>query len=269
MKHSTGANNPYLRRYIDDPGKLGKNTGNNHWNMSGISKCVHFMIGLDKLGKIAIYQLLPLDYRCWGCGSGSKGSYNSTHVQYEICEDGITDKKYFEEAFAAAAWLDAYICKKYDLKTSSIVSHKEAHEKGYASNHGDCDNWLKKQGKTMAWARTKAQEVLSGSEEGSETRKDNGAKIKNSGSNGSGAIKIDKAKSQDPKLTGTYTVVTKTDPLALRAGAGTSKAKVASLPKGSKVKSYGYYTEISGSKWLLVDAGDKQGYVCSGYLKRA
>lgn len=110
VKHSTGANNPYLRRYIDDPDGLGKNIGNNHWNMAGIAKCVHFFIGLDKNGDIAIYQTLPLDYRCWGCGSGSKGSYNNTHVQYEICEDGLADAKYFEKAFAAAAWLDAYIC---------------------------------------------------------------------------------------------------------------------------------------------------------------
>lgn len=160
VKHSTGADNPNLCRYIDDAENLGRNAGNNHWNKPGTSKCVHFMIGKDKAGRIAIYQLLPMDYRCWGCGSGSKGSYNSTHVQYEICEDGLTDKGYFEAAFAAAAWLDAYICKAYGLKPSDIVSHKEAHDRGYASNHGDCDNWLKAQGKTMDWARAKAREAL-------------------------------------------------------------------------------------------------------------
>lgn len=264
VKHSTGANNPNLSRYIDDPANLGENRGNNHWDMGNIEKCVHFMIGLDKNGKIAIYQLLPLDYRCWGCGSGPKGSYNSTHVQYEICEDGLADKKYFAEAFAAAAWLDAYICKKYGLKASSIVSHKEAHEKGYASNHGDCDHWLKKQGKSMAWARAKAQETLSGSEAG----KDSGSG--EDGSSGSaGAIKIEAAKSRDSRLAGTYTVATKTDPLALRSGAGTGKPKITSIAKGSKVQCYGYYTMAGGVKWLQVSAGGRSGFVHGGYLKRA
>ena len=33
MVHSTGANNPFLKRYVGpDDGKLGKNQYNNHWN---------------------------------------------------------------------------------------------------------------------------------------------------------------------------------------------------------------------------------------------
>ncbi|HCT90163.1 MAG TPA: hypothetical protein DF613_02085, partial [Lachnospiraceae bacterium] len=271
VKHSTGANNPYLRRYIDDPGNLGENTNNNHWNRPGVSTCVHFMIGKDKAGKVAIYQLLPLDYRCWGCGSGPKGSYNASHVQYEICEDGLTDRKYFEEAFAAAAWLDAYICKKYGLKASSIVSHKEAHEKGYATNHGDCDHWLAKQGKSMDWTREQAEKAMDGPSAGNSVGKDTiPAKDKEEPKKADTAptSKVEAAKSRDLKLAGTYTVATKTDPLALRAGAGTGKPKVASLAKGSKVQCYGYYTEADGVKWLLVTAGDKNGFVHGGHLKK-
>ncbi|MCD8211937.1 MAG: N-acetylmuramoyl-L-alanine amidase [Oscillospiraceae bacterium] len=154
VKHSTGANNPNLKRYIDDADNLGANQYGNHWNQSGISTCVHFFIGLDKNGDIAIYQTLPLDYRCWGCGSGSKGSYNDTHIQYEICEDGLTDEAYFTKAFDAAAWLDKYICEQCGLSASDIVSHKEACAKGYASNHGDPENWLSKFGKDMDWCRS-------------------------------------------------------------------------------------------------------------------
>lgn len=271
VKHSTGANNPELRRYIDDPANLGENKGNNHWNMPNVPKCVHFMIGKDKKGDIAIYQLLPLDYRCWGCGSGPKGSYNASHVQYEICEDGLTDKKYFEEAFAAAAWLDAYICKRYGLETSSIVSHKEAHEKGYASNHGDCDHWLKKQGKTMDWARAKAGKAMNGpsaggsGEEDKTPAKDKGEAKK---ADTASTSKVEAAKSRDPRLAGVYTVATKSDPLALRSGAGTGKPKIASLAKGSKVQCYGYFTEAAGEKWLLVAAGGKTGFVYREYLKK-
>ena len=33
MVHSTGVNNPYLKRYVQpNDGKLGKNQNGNHWN---------------------------------------------------------------------------------------------------------------------------------------------------------------------------------------------------------------------------------------------
>ena len=45
MVHSTGANNPWLKRYVGpDDGKLGKNQYNNHWNTyhpGGREVCVH------------------------------------------------------------------------------------------------------------------------------------------------------------------------------------------------------------------------------------
>lgn len=49
MVHSTGANNPYLRRYVGpDDGLLGVNEYNNHWNRDkpgGRQVCVHAFIG--------------------------------------------------------------------------------------------------------------------------------------------------------------------------------------------------------------------------------
>lgn len=152
--HSTGANNPTLRRYIaPDDGIIGKNAYNNHWNVSGLSKCVHAFIGEDKDGKVRIYQTLPWTMRCWGCGKGSKGTYNDSYIQFEICEDGLTDQKYFNEVFTQAIELCAYLCKMYDISVSNVISHSEAYKKGYGSNHGDCDHWLKKHGKTMDWFR--------------------------------------------------------------------------------------------------------------------
>ena len=51
MVHSTGANNPNLKRYVGpDDGLLGVNTNNNHWNMSGTGACVHAFIGKLKDG---------------------------------------------------------------------------------------------------------------------------------------------------------------------------------------------------------------------------
>ena len=159
--HSTGANNPYLKRYVQpDDGILGKNQYNNDWNRSGLNACVNAFIGKDKNGIVRCYQTLPFDYMPWGCASGNKGSYNYTHIQFEICEDALKDEKYFNEAFGVAIELCAYLCDKYNLSVDSIVSHHEAHLKGYASNHGDCDHWLKKFNKNMDWFRNEVKAKL-------------------------------------------------------------------------------------------------------------
>ena len=152
--HSTGANNPWLKRYVDLPDELGKNLYGNHWNQyrpGGKQKCVHAFIGKDKNGQIKICHTLPYNYCAWGVGSGSKGSYNfnPAYIQFEICEDGLKDEKYFTEVFDAAAEYCAYLCKEFKLPIENIVSHYEAHLKGYGVGHKDCDHWLAKFGKTM------------------------------------------------------------------------------------------------------------------------
>ena len=150
--HSTGANNPYLKRYVDSPGLVGKNTYGNHWNTptpGGRQVCVHAFIGYDINSDVRVAQILPYNIASWGCGRGSKGSYNNSHIQFEICEDGLENKTYFEKAFAEAAEYCAYLCYLFGFEVADIVSHSEAHKLGYASNHGDCDHWLKKFGKNM------------------------------------------------------------------------------------------------------------------------
>ena len=161
--HSTGANNPNLCRYVGpDDGVLGKNKYNNHWNRSGISKCVHAFIGKAADGSVMVYQTLPWDHRGWGVGSGKKGSYNNSHIQFEICEDGLTNASYYKEAFDVAAELCAYLCKQYNLPVSSVVGHYEAHTAGYANNHGDPRNWQKKHNDTMDAFRERVAALISG-----------------------------------------------------------------------------------------------------------
>ena len=49
--HSTGANNPNLKRYVDAPNAVGKNAYGNHCNNptpGGKKVCVHAFIGYDK-----------------------------------------------------------------------------------------------------------------------------------------------------------------------------------------------------------------------------
>lgn len=161
--HSTGANNPYLKRYVGpDDGILGKNEYNNHWNKASANKCVHAFIGRAADGSVKIYQTLPWDHRCWGVGSGKKGSYNASHIQFEICEDNKKDEAYYKEAFALAQQLCAYLCELYGIKNENIVGHYEAHAAGYGSNHSDPKPWQKKHGGSMAQYRSAVNTLAGG-----------------------------------------------------------------------------------------------------------
>lgn len=159
--HSTGADNNTLKRYVQpDDGLLGDNKYDNDWNRPNVKKCVHAFIGCVASGMVMIYQTLPWDMRSWGCGNGKKGSYNNSAIQFEICEDDLNDRNYFNAAFEQATDLCAYLCKTYDIPVSEVVSHNEAYKRGYASNHADCDHWLKKYGKNMDWFRSVVADKL-------------------------------------------------------------------------------------------------------------
>lgn len=60
--------------------------------------------------------------------------------------------------------------------------------------------------------------------------------------------------------------------LNLRTGAGTDKAILVEMPKGSTVKNYGYYSDAAGVKWLYVvfTKGDTEytGFCSSKYLSK-
>lgn len=167
--HSTGANNPNLKRYVDCPTEVGTNAYKNHWNNptpDGRKACVHAFIGYDKNKKVRVAEILPLNICCWGVGSGSKGSYNynPAYIQFEICEDGLKDKTYYRQAFDVAVEYCAYLCKKYGLSVDKIVGHNEAHALGYGSNHADPEHWMKRFGESMDDFRKQVKEKLGKSE---------------------------------------------------------------------------------------------------------
>ncbi len=164
MVHSTGANNPNLKRYVGpDDGPLGKNQYNNHWNQDkpdGRQVCVHGFIGKLADGTIATYQTLPWNMRGWHCG----GSGNDTHISFEICEDGLTDVAYFNAIYKEATELCAYLCKQYGLTEKNIICHSEGYKLGIASNHGDVLHWWPKHGKSMDTFRAEVKKLLAESE---------------------------------------------------------------------------------------------------------
>lgn len=164
MVHSTGANNPTLKRYVGpDDGLLGKNLYNNHWNQDkpGMRQvCVHAFIGKLADGSIATYQTLPWNHRGWHAG----GSANNTHISFEICEDGLTDPSYFSAVYKEASELCAYLCKLYGLTEKNIICHSEGYKLGIASNHGDVMHWFPKHSKSMDTFRAEVKRLLTATE---------------------------------------------------------------------------------------------------------
>lgn len=85
--HSTGANNPNLKRYVqpsDDAVDkksmlklLGTNNNKNDWNHIDRQAGMNAWVGKLADGTVAAVQTMPWNYKPWGCGSGVKGSCNN------------------------------------------------------------------------------------------------------------------------------------------------------------------------------------------------
>ena len=141
MLHSVGCPQPNASVFIKN------------WNTPSYgTACVHgFIDGNDG----TVYQTLPWNHRGWHCASGPKGSGNNTHIGVEMCEPAsirYTGGSSFtcsnlsaartsvKKTYEAAVELFAYLCKLYGLNLTAdgvIISHREGHARGIASNHGD------------------------------------------------------------------------------------------------------------------------------------
>lgn len=167
MVHSTGANNPHLKRYVGpDDGLLGPGN-NNHWNTyypDGKQVCVHAFIGKLKDGSIATYQTLPWNYVGWHSGSGKKGCANHLgYIGFEICEDGLTDGAYFAAVYREAVELTAHLCRLFNLDPLAdgvVICHREGGDLGIASHHADVLHWFRNFRKTMDDFRRDVRQTL-------------------------------------------------------------------------------------------------------------
>lgn len=137
MLHSVGCPQPKASAFVSS------------WNSASYSNaCVHgFIDGNDG----TVYQTLPWNHPGWHCG----GSGNNTHIGVEMCEpaciryasgssftcsDTATARAVAKRTYEAAVELCAMLCKQYGLNPAAdgvIVSHREGHGRGIASNHGD------------------------------------------------------------------------------------------------------------------------------------
>ena len=179
--HSTGANNPWLKRYVQpyegDSGyneaiaKLGKNVNKNDWNHITRQAGLNAWVGKMGDGVVGCVQTMPWDYRPWGCGSGPKGSCNDGWIQFEICEDSLTNETYLKQVYEEACQLTAYLCKKYNIDPNgtinfkgvnvpTILCHADSNALGLGSNHGDINHWFPKFGKSMATVRADVAKLM-------------------------------------------------------------------------------------------------------------
>lgn len=142
MLHSVGCSQPSAMQFI----------GGDWWNSEQATACVHAFID-GNTGDV--YQTMPWEYRGWHCASGSRGSGNDTHIGVEMCEpacieyiggaafkchDMATARAVAKRTYKAAVELFATICQQYGLDPLAdgvILSHREGHARGIASNHGD------------------------------------------------------------------------------------------------------------------------------------
>lgn len=177
--HSTGANNPWLKRYVqpDDNAsnrtailsKLGVNQYKNDWNHTSVNAGVNAWVGKLENGAVVAVQTLPWNYKPWGCGSGSKGSCNNGWIQFEICEDALTDASYFNAVYKEACELTAYLCKLHNIDPMgsyngipNILCHQDSYKLGMGTNHADVYHWFNRFGKTMDDVRKDVSILLKG-----------------------------------------------------------------------------------------------------------
>ena len=167
MVHSTAADNPRVSRYVPGDEEIGRNTGDNDWDRSGMTKCVHAFIGEFADGGIGTVQTLPWEHRGWHAG----GDANNPHIGLEICEDDLTDPVYVQKVYQEAAELTAMLCRQFGLdplEDGVVICHAEGHQRGVASNHEDVLHWFPKMGKSMDDFRADVAELIKGEAEGGE-----------------------------------------------------------------------------------------------------
>lgn len=170
LTHSVGCQASYISRFVqpgpEDPNYdylmklLGKNKYNNSWNQIEHQAGLNAWIGKLADGTVATVQSMPWNYRPWGCGAGSKGSCNNGFIQWECCEDDLTNPTFFSQIYNESVELAAYLCKMYNIdpfgfttvsgvKVPTITCHYEASQYGLAGCHADVFHWWPKFGKYM------------------------------------------------------------------------------------------------------------------------
>lgn len=140
---------------------------------------VNAILGDFHTGEGRILVTLDLKARPWGCGAGSRGSWNNTKIQWEVCEpaghtyaggtmiayDVEKNQGYFDRMWKMLVAWNVYCAVKLGYPVSGISYHAESYRAGYGSNHSDMGQWLPKHGKSMDALRAEVQAILENEED--------------------------------------------------------------------------------------------------------
>lgn len=145
-----------------------------HMNLASCGWGVNALIGDFHKGEGRILLVLKPETRPWGCGAGSKGSWNNSRVQWEICEpaghtyaggtmigyDVAKNQEYFDRMWKLVVAWNVYMADYFGYDPDKIADHSESYKAGYGSNHSDVMQWWPKHGKSMQALRDEVKAIL-------------------------------------------------------------------------------------------------------------
>lgn len=179
MLHSVGCPQPSASVFVKN------------WNRADFDRaCVHAFID-GNTGDV--WQCLPWNHRGWHGG----GSSNNTHIGVEMCEPACIKytggstftcsnlpvaRAVAQRTYDNAVALFAHLCKEFNLDPLAdgvIISHKEGHKRGIASNHGDPEHLWNQlgMGYTMDTFRKAVSAAMGGDSVKDETAPDTTEKV--------------------------------------------------------------------------------------------
>lgn len=263
--HTTGAANPYLKRYVQPSetrppedtysreewlALLGQNAYGNDWNHIEYKAGLNCWIGKLADGTITTVQTMPWNYRPWGCGSGKKGSCNDGWIQFEIEEpDDLNDPDYFAAVYREACEITAYLCDMYGITPGgtcqhngitvpNILCHYDAYSLKLGTNHSDVYAWFNKHGKDMVDVRNDVIAIMNGTIDNVSTPN---ATETEKGDDNMRYFRI-------------------TDPTGMNMRTAPNKTKIQCIPCGAVISGTEFQT-LKGTDWLYTTYNGQSGYV--------
>lgn len=153
-------------------------------NKSSAGWGVNAILGNFHTGEGEIHLTLPWDAkkktcrRPWGVGSGKKGSWNNSRIQWEVLEpsghtyaggtmigyDVAKNQGYFDRMWKMLVCWNVYVAEMFGFGPDTINDHAESYRAGMGGNHADMGQWLPKHGKSMDALRAEVKAILEGQE---------------------------------------------------------------------------------------------------------
>lgn len=113
---------------------LGENIEKSDINHSDSTTGANAWIGKINDGTVSAIQTMPWNYRSW------KNNYSNGWIQIMLCEDKEHDKDYFDDIYAEACELSAYLCDLYNIDPRKSIEVDEIIIPTILEN--DLSNWF-------------------------------------------------------------------------------------------------------------------------------